>query len=637
MTKLIDQIALPAGLKSLQPAELKIVADELRSELIENVAASGGHLASSLGAAELAVALHCSFNTPYDQLIWDVGHQAYIHKMLTGRRRMMPTLRKQGGISGFLRREESKYDAFISGHAGTSISAAVGMAAALKELDPQRFVVAVIGDGAMTCGMGFEALNHAGELGLGNLIVVLNDNQMSISPNVGAISWFFSRSVTSKTPTRARSKFKSLYRSGYIPEIVYKAIDRVEEVTQGAISGASMLFEAFGFRYIGPVDGHNIEDLLKAFRNAKNQDVPVLVHARTIKGKGYQPAETDPIMWHGVAPFKRENGELHKTLAAPGKKLPLSYTGIFARTLSKLARRNPKIVAITAAMSTGTGLDRFQKEFPDRFYDVGICEDHAVTFAAGLACEGYRPVCAIYSSFLQRGYDQILHDVCMQNLPVVFALDRSGVVGEDGETHQGVFDVAYLRSLPNMTIMAPKDETDLQNMLYTALEHDGPVAIRYPRGLSSSYAVAKKIFKLKIGEGELLTRGQDALFICLGPMVNYALTAAKQLSHDFGITSTVINARFAKPLDQDLLLEEIPRHRLVCTIEDHVLAGGFGSAVLEFANDHCLSVPSSICRFGVGDHFVPHATQTEQHCAQGYDPQSIYLFAAEKLALAKAV
>ncbi|NLF24665.1 MAG: 1-deoxy-D-xylulose-5-phosphate synthase, partial [Deltaproteobacteria bacterium] len=520
-------------------------------------------------------------------------------------------------------------------HAGTSISAAVGMATALKDCDPKRYVVAVIGDGAMTCGMGFEALNHAGELGLNNLIVILNDNEMSISPNVGAISWFFSRSITAHTPTRARSKFKSLYHRGYIPEVVYKAIDRVEEVTQGAISGASMLFEAFGFRYIGPVDGHNIDDLLKALTNAKRQDVPVLVHARTIKGKGYQPAEINPVAWHGVSPFKRESGQFQVKAVPPGRKSPLSYTEVFSRSLLKLARHNSKIVAITAAMPTGTGLDRFQKEFPDRFYDVGICEDHAVTFAAGLACEGYRPVCAIYSSFLQRGYDQILHDVCIQKLPVVFALDRSGVVGEDGETHQGVFDVAYLRSLPNMTIMAPSNEIDLQNMLYTAFLQNGPVAIRYPRGASSGLGLARKFYKLKIGEAEIVKNGADLLFICLGPMVNHALAAAKRLKCDLGISSTIINARFAKPLDQALLLQQIPRHSLVCTIEDHTLAGGFGSGVLEMANDHGLVLQQPIFRFGVGDQFVPHATQAQQHCSQKYDPESIYQFVAEKLASRK--
>jgi 1-deoxy-D-xylulose-5-phosphate synthase len=636
MLKLIDQIALPNGLRSLDVSQLKQVASELRNELIDTVAVSGGHFASSLGVTELTVALHHIFDTPHDRLVWDVGHQGYIHKMLSGRRSLMHTLRKNKGISGFLRRCESEYDAFGTGHAGTSISAALGMAVALRDKDPEKYVVAVIGDGAMTSGIAFEALNHAGELGLKRFIVVLNDNEMSISPNVGAISWFFSKHITSKTPTKARSKFKSLYKRGYIPEIVYKAIDRVEEMTQGVISGPAMLFEAFGFRYIGPVDGHNLDDLIKALSNAKNQDVPVLVHARTIKGKGYDPAEANPVKWHGVSPFQRDNGKSSIALSA-AKKRPLTYTAVFSRTLTALARKDKKIVAITAAMQTGTGLDRFQKEFPERFYDVGICEEHAVTFAAGLACEGFKPVCAIYSSFLQRSYDQIVHDVCIQKLPVIFAIDRAGVVGEDGETHQGVFDVAYLRSLPNMTIMSPKDEAELQHMLYTATLLNGPVAVRYPRAYGQGLSLTRKFRKLETGRGELLCQGTDVLFVCLGPLVQYARLVAEQLSQELGMTSSIINARFAKPLDEDLLAQEIPAHKLVCTLEDSILAGGFGSAVIEYVNDHAIRLQNPICRFGVGDAFVPHASQLEQHAMQNYDPESIFKFIMEQAAPKKVV
>jgi 1-deoxy-D-xylulose-5-phosphate synthase len=635
MTKLIDQISLPEGLHALDSTQLRTVAEELRSELIDRVAASGGHLASSLGATELTVALHHVFDAPQDKLVWDVGHQGYIHKMLTGRRHLMHTIRRRSGISGFLRRNESVYDSFGTGHAGNSISAALGMAVALRHQAPERYVVAVIGDGAMTSGMAFEALNHAGDLRIRRLIVVLNDNEMSISPNVGAISWFFSRSITSRTPTRARSKFKSLYRQGYIPEIVYKAIDRVEDITQGAISGPAMLFEAFGFRYIGPVDGHNIDDLVKALKNAKNQDIPVLVHARTIKGRGYDPAEANPIKWHGVSPFQKEKGKFRGSLL-PALQPP-TYTAVFARTLVRLAKQDKRIVAITAAMPTGTGLDRFQKELPERFYDVGICEEHAVTFAAGLACEGLRPVCAIYSSFLQRSYDQIVHDVCAQNLPVVFAIDRGGAVGEDGETHQGVFDVSYLRSLPNMVVMSPKDENELQHMLYTALQHPGPVALRYPRACGSGLPFAKKLSRLEIGKAQVVSRGSDVLFVCLGPMVQYAVCVAQRLSRELGLSASVINARFAKPLDRELFEEEFPKHRAVCTIEDHVLAGGFGSAILEFASDHHVKLQQPIWRFGIGDVFVPHATQAQQHAMQHYDPESIFQFIAHHMTCKKVV
>ncbi len=630
MEKLIDKISLPQGLRSLSCQELEQVANELRSELIDSVAMSGGHLASSLGVTELTVALHHAFETPRDKLIWDVGHQGYVHKMICGRRHRMQSIRKRKGISGFLRRDESEYDTFGAGHAGTSISAAVGVAAALQREEPGRSVVAIIGDGAMTCGMAFEAMNHAGDLKLNNLIVVLNDNEMSIAPNVGAISRFFSLAVTSSMPTKARSKLKSLYRKGYIPHLVYKAFDRAEEVTQGLISDPAMLFEAFGFRYIGPVDGHNIEDLVRALEHAKKQDVPVLVHALTTKGKGYQPAEINPIKWHGVRPFHKEKGEFIKLPG--GQKQPPSYTEVFSRSLISIAECMPKVAAITAAMPSGTGLDRFQERFPDRFYDVGICESHAVTFAAGLACEGYRPVCAIYSTFLQRSYDQVLHDVCIQKLPVVFALDRAGAVGDDGETHQGVFDISYLRSIPNITLMAPKDENELQHMLLTALLHDGPVALRYPRGEGVGVALDRHFSPLPIGKAEIVEQGEDILFIALGPMVQYALQASHVLRQKAGLTSTVINARFAKPLDVELLAAEIPRYGHVYTIEDHVLAGGFGSAVMEMICDQAVELQAPLKRFGVGDAFVPHASQQEQHRMHHYDPESIVSFVLENAA-----
>lgn len=622
MSKLIDSIDLPGGLRTLSLPELEQVAGELRQELIDAVASAGGHFASSLGATELSVALHHIFNTPNDRLVWDVGHQAYIHKMLTGRRERMRSIRQKNGLSGFLKRNESEYDTFGAGHAGTSISAAVGMNVALQKDHPERYVVSVIGDGSMTAGMAFEALNHAGHLGLKNFIVVLNDNEMSISPNVGALSWLFSRTVTSKASTMVRSQFKNLYRKGYVPELVYKFIDRAEEAAQGFFTGAAMLFESFGFRYIGPVDGHSLPDLVAALRHAKDQDVPVLVHAYTQKGKGYQPAEIDPIKWHGVVPFNAQKGEFIAAPASAAKPAP-SYTSVFADTLVDLCKQNPKIVGITAAMLSGTGLDKLQKEIPQNCFDVGICEQHAVTFAAGLACEGIKPVCAIYSTFLQRAYDQVVHDVCIQNLPVVFAMDRGGVVGNDGETHQGVFDIAYLRALPNMVIMSPKDENELRHMLYTGVNHNGPIALRYPRGNGTGIQFDNEYKTLPIGKAEILSRGTDVLFICLGPLVSYALKASQILSAEHGLSSTVVNARFAKPLDHEMLSQEAPRHQLVCTLEDHALLAGFGSAVMECLNQNEVSLQAPLKCFGVKDDFVPHASQSEQHALNQYSPEAI--------------
>lgn len=622
MGKLIDTLTLPGDLRRLSAKELKQVASDLRDELIDSVAASGGHFASSLGATELTVVLHHLFNTPDDRLVWDVGHQAYIHKMLTGRRERLASIRKKGGVSGFLKRSESAYDAFGAGHAGTSISAAAGMAMAFQRDHPERYSVAIIGDGSLTAGMAFEALNHAGHLGLRNFIVVLNDNEMSISPNVGAISWLFSKAITSKTSTVVRNRFKNLYRKGYVPELVYRAIDRAEEAAQGFFAGPAMLFESFGFRYIGPVDGHNIDELLSAFESAKRQDVPVLVHAYTQKGKGYEPAEADPITWHGVNPFNRSRGEFVAGKAAV-RPIP-TYTGVFAETMIELGRKDANVVGITAAMLGGTGLDRFQAELPEQCFDVGICEQHAVTFAAGLACEGYRPVCAIYSTFLQRAYDQVVHDVAIQKLPVVFAMDRGGVVGNDGETHQGVFDIPYLRTVPHMVIMSPRDENELRHMLATAVCHDGPIAVRYPRGNGLGVALDPELKTLEIGRGEVLQAGADVLLLCFGPLVDYGRQVAERLERECGVTTTLVNARFAKPLDVELLEREIPRHRVVATLEDGALAGGFGSAVLECINDRDIALQSPMQRFGVGDEFVPHASQAEQHALNGYDPAAIF-------------
>jgi 1-deoxy-D-xylulose-5-phosphate synthase len=632
--RLIDTLKLPEDLRSLPAEQLNQVACELRNELIDSVSRSGGHFASSLGATEIAIALHRVFDTPHDRLIWDVGHQAYIHKMLTGRLNEMDGIRTKRGISGFLKRSESPFDAFGAGHAGTSISAAVGMRVGLDAVDPSRYVAAIIGDGSLTSGMAFEALNHAGDLRLKRFVVVLNDNEMSISKNVGALSWLFSRAVTGETSSRARDTFKRLHERGYIPDLIYRAVDRAEEVAQGFFSSPAMLFEAFGFRYIGPVDGHDIPSLVQALENAKRQDLPVVVHCHTVKGKGYEPAEDDPILWHGVVPFDRSKGVFNAATspaAVAPKKLP-SYTNIFGDTVIQMATKDRSIIAITAAMPSGTGLDRVAKELPEQTFDVGICEQHAVTYAAGLACEGLKPIVAIYSTFLQRGYDQIVHDVCIQKLPVTFAIDRGGVVGNDGETHQGVFDIAYLRTIPNITIMSPKDENELRQMLFTAVKLGSPVAVRYPRGNGLGVPLDAELKQLPTGRGEIIRTGQDALMIGFGPIVNNALDAATTLARDHGIECTVINARFAKPLDHELLMQEIPKHELICTIEDHSIAGGFGSAVLEFVNDNGIQLRSPIKRFGVGDSFVPHGSQSEQHVMHGYDAASIVKYIRDNVA-----
>ena len=617
--RLIDTLELPQALRALNAKDLRQVADELREELINTVSQSGGHFASSLGANELTVALHASFQTPGDKLVWDVGHQAYIHKMLTGRRNQMHSIRTCGGLSGFLRRDESEFDAFGAGHAGTSISAGVGMKVAMEKHSPEHFVVPIIGDGSLTSGMAFEALNHAGALRLKKFIVVLNDNEMSISQNVGALSWLFSRTLTGETSSRARDAVKRLHNRGYIPDLLYKAVDKAEELTQGFFSTPAMLFEAFGFRYIGPVDGHDLDALTKALKNAKRQDGPVLVHCYTTKGKGYEPAEQDPIKWHGVTPFDVTKAEF----STPQKKTATpSYTGVFASALTELAQKDKAIVAITAAMPGGTGLDKVSKVLPDQVYDVGICEQHAVTYAAGLACEGFKPVVAIYSTFLQRAYDQIVHDVCIQNLPVVFAIDRAGVVGNDGETHQGVFDIGYLRGIPNMTILSPKDESELRDMLQSAFTYGGPVALRYPRGNGIGVPCRESLNLIERGKAEILRTGSDALLIGFGPVVNNALSAAAQLDRQ-GIACTVVNARFAKPLDADLLSKLLPKFPIICTIEDHALAGGFGSAVAELVQNSNIQTTTHIKMFGVADAFVPHGSQLEQQKLHGFDADSI--------------
>ncbi len=625
-TPLLDRIESPADLKKLSRSELNQLCQELRTDLISTVSQVGGHFASSLGVVELTVALHHVYDTPHDRVVWDVGHQAYIHKILTGRRAQLPQVRQFGGISGFPRREESKYDTFGVAHAGTSISAALGMIeASHHEFDDRedRRVVAVIGDGAMTSGMAFEALNHSGQLHR-KLVVVLNDNEMSIAPNVGALSWAFSRAVTSRFTTSARRHFKTLVERRLIPRAFYRALDRAEEAAQGFFSTPAMLFESFGYRYIGPIDGHNLDQLIEALENANAQDGPVLIHALTVKGKGYEPAENDPVKWHGVVPFDVEEGAFKKKAGAP---TPPAYTTVFGNTMVELCKQDPRIMGITAAMPDGTGLKILAAEMPDRFFDVGIAEQHAVTFAAGLVCEGLRPVCAIYSTFLQRAYDQIVHDVCIQSLPVIFAMDRGGLVGADGPTHHGVFDIAYMRSLPNMTVMAPKDEAELRDMMLTAVLHtSGPTAIRFPRGNGIGVDISRAPRPLEIGKGELLREApageKHVALIPYGAMVANALEAANLLAKH-GIFCTVVNPRFAKPLDEELLKRVIGSHRLAVTIEDHALQGGFGSAVLEFASDARLLTHTSLLRIGIPDEFIQHGSPEELYDLCGLTPQAI--------------
>jgi 1-deoxy-D-xylulose-5-phosphate synthase len=634
-TPLLDSIDSTEKLRELGREEIQQLCEELRIDLIARVNQVGGHFASSLGVVELTVALHTLFDTPHDRVIWDVGHQAYVHKILTQRREEILKVRKLGGISGFPKRDESEYDSFGVAHAGTSISAAAGMIEASHHQYPgrdDRRVVAVIGDGAMTAGMAFEALNHAGQLHR-KLIVVLNDNEMSIAPNVGALSWAFSKTVTSKLSTSARKHFKSLVEKGLIPKTFYRTLDRAEEATQGFFSTPAMLFESFGFRYIGPVDGHNVDQLFDALERAKLQDGPVLVHALTTKGKGYEPAEADPVKYHAVSPFTLVHSEdasngLNGSRPSPTQPTaakPPTYTQVFGSSMVEFCKKDERVVGITAAMPDGTGLTELAREMPDRFFDVGIAEQHAVTFAAGLCCEGMRPVCAIYSTFLQRAYDQVVHDVCIQSLPVIFAMDRAGLVGADGPTHHGTFDIPYLRTLPNMTLMAPKDEVELRDMLLTSIGHtDGPTAIRYPRGQALGVDMSKPPQTIAIGQAEaLLNKPQsEVLLIGLGLTVAVMLEAATKLE-TFGIACSVINARFIKPLDKVLLGEYISRNPLVVTAEDGAIIGGFGSAVLEFMSENDLCAHSKLIRLGVEDFFVEHGTQKELYQICGYDADAV--------------
>ncbi|MFZ3121800.1 MAG: 1-deoxy-D-xylulose-5-phosphate synthase [Thermodesulfovibrionales bacterium] len=614
--KLIEKIKSPDDLKTLSVEELNSLSEELREIIVERVSINGGHLASNLGAVELTLALHYVFNSPVDKIVWDVGHQSYTHKLITGRYEKFETIRKYKGISGFPKIDESIHDAFGTGHSSTSISAALGIIEARDKKNETFKVLAVIGDGAMTSGLAFEGLNHAGHLKK-DLIVVLNDNEMSISKNVGALSAYLNRILTGDLYQRFKKQTKSFLEG--IPKFggqVTKIAQKAEETLKGLFL-PGILFEELGINYVGPIDGHDIKLLIETFRNIKNSTEPTLVHVITKKGKGYEFSEKDPCIFHGVGPFEIETGY------SVSDKDALSYSEIFGRALTEFAANDKRVIAISAAMREGTGLECFEKKFPDRFYDVGIAEPHAVTFAAGLAVQGLRPVVAIYSTFLQRGYDEIIHDVCLQNLPVVFAIDRAGIVGEDGPTHQGVFDISYLRHIPNLTVMAPKDDLELKAMLELALKHNGPSAIRYPRGkVISNFKFQISNSELEIGKGEILKEGSDMALIAIGNAVHPALAAAERLEKE-GIKASVINARFIKPLDKELISSMAKNIKRIITIEENMIAGGFGSSVLEYLNS--ADIPDiKIKLLGIPDEFVEQGSQAILRKKYGIDEEGIY-------------
>lgn len=616
-TSLLSQISKPDDVKPLSPEQLEVLATEIREAIIGQVSEHGGHLAPSLGVVELTLALFKAFDLDHDKLVWDVGHQAYAHKLLTGRKDRFHTLRQKDGISGFPRLSESEYDHFGVGHSSTSISAALGMAMARDLKGEDHEVIAVIGDGSLTAGLAFEGLNQAGDLGR-KMVVVLNDNEMSISHNVGALSQFLSRKMTTPFLQRLKSDVEGLL--GTIPKIGDDLAGYAKRYGDSVKSffTPGMLFEAFHFTYVGPIDGHNTGQMIKVFEEIKKLDKPALVHVMTKKGKGYEPAESDPTYFHGVGEFFPETG-LARKFSSSG--LP-SYTEIFGSTLCDLAKRDDKIVAITAAMPEGTGTECFRKNHPERFVDVGICEQHAVTFAAGLAAQGYKPAVAIYSTFLQRAYDQIVHDVCLQNLNVNLFLDRGGLVGEDGATHHGAFDLSFLRHIPNLVLMAPKDEAELARMMATAFAYDGPCAMRYPRGTGVGAKVSRTPRPIVIGKGELVHKGKDVLIVTIGSRVYPAIEAAMELDKE-GVDVAVFNARFVKPLPKKQLLGLVKKFDRILLVEENALAGGFSSAVLEMLNEAGVLSGKQVHCVGIPDVFVEHGTQKELRAMLGIDKNGI--------------
>lgn len=617
---LLDKINSPADVKKLSDEQLKQLAAEIRQLLIKVISHTGGHLAPNLGVVELTLALHKVFTTPQDKLVFDVGHQAYIHKIITGRREQFPTLRQYGGLSGFPKRCESEHDAFGTGHSSTSISAALGMAAA-RDLQGEDYnVVAIIGDGSMTGGMAFEALNNAGTLHK-KMVVVLNDNEMSISKNVGAMSDYLYHLRTGETYNKIKNDIEGWLKNMEFGTDVLKAIRRLKGSVKYLMVPTS-IFEELGFTYLGPVDGHDIHGLIEVLQAAKKIDGPVMVHVLTKKGKGYKPAEESPNKFHGTGPFEIATGKKITNPAAP-----ISYTEVFGKTITELADSDKKVVGLTAAMPDGTGLNIFAQAHSDRFFDVGIAEQHAVTAAAGMAAAGMKPVTAIYSTFMQRAYDSILHDICMQKLHVIMCLDRAGLVGDDGYTHHGVFDYAYLRSIPNMTIMAPKDENELRHMLKTALSFNGPISVRYPRGSGVGVDITEPMHELPIGKAEVLREGKELCFWAIGSMVQSAVQAAEKLKEQ-GIDAGVVNMRFAKPLDKELLIEHAKRYGKIVTLEEGVLAGGVGSEVLEILDDAGLLQQCAVLRLGIPDEFVTHGDKKLLFRDLGLDTDAIVQKAA---------
>ncbi len=615
---LLDSLSAPQQIRHFTPAQLEQLACEVRQFIIDSVSETGGHFSSNLGVVELTVALFQNFDFLVDRIVWDVGHQAYPHKILSGRKDRFPTLRKHGGLSGFLKREESPYDHFGAGHASTSISAALGMAKARDLQGHDHTCIAVIGDGSMTAGMAFEGLNQAGFLETRKYMVILNDNDMSINPNVGSLQGYLNQIISGQYYIRWRERVEGAIKS--VPfKTLSKQLARAAKWSEESfkrIAVPGLLFEELGFKYIGPVSGHDLPSLTRAMAEAKAkmEEGPVLLHVQTQKGYGYEPAVQNPLKWHGVSAFDAEAGEMKKEALVPGRKVTPSWTQVFGNTLLQLARQDEKIVAITAAMLDGTGLNLFQDALPERCFDVGIAEQHAVTFAAGLAAQGMRPVCAIYSTFLQRGFDQVLHDVCLQDLPVVFALDRAGVVGADGPTHHGVYDLSYLRCMPHIVIMVPRDENELRRMLLTALYTPHPTAIRYPRGNALGVEMVDPIAPLPLGKGELLRDGQDLLLVAVGTMVHVALEAASSLAEE-GISCAVMDARFVKPLDKEMLLSQAARVRGVVALEEGCAPGGFTSAVAECLLDQGARAP--LLRCALPDEIIPHGDTSKLLEEQG--------------------
>ena len=603
---LLERINAPADLRALDRRDLDALATELRAFLIESVSRTGGHLSSNLGTVELTLALHRVFNTPYDRIVWDVGHQTYGHKVLTGRREAMSGLRHFGGISGFPRRCESDYDTFGTAHSSTSISAALGMAVAARARKEERNTVAVIGDGAMSAGMAFEALNNAGDMENINLLVILNDNEMSISPPVGALTKILARMLSGSTYNTARRVGEKVL--GMAPPVAELA-RKVEEYAKGMISPGT-LFEEFGFHYYGPIDGHDLDALIPTLQNLKKLKGPQFLHVITRKGQGYKLAEADPILYHGVSKFDHTAGI--QTSKGGGK---LTYTQVFGDWLCDVAKADPRVVCITPAMREGSGLVRFAQEFPERYFDVGIAEQHAVTFAAGLACEGLKPVVAIYSTFLQRAYDQLIHDVALQNLPVVFAIDRGGLVGADGATHHGAFDLSYLACIPNMVVMTPADENECRQMLYTAVQHAGPTAVRYPRGSGTGAVPEAEMRTLPIGKGEILRRGKGVALLAFGSLVPVAREVGDALD------ATVANMRFVKPLDEALIAELAATHELLVVVEENAVIGGAGAEVARVVDG--LAHRPRMLRLGLPDHFIDHGDQTQLLATVGLDKAGI--------------